>query len=412
MSPNARTRRLATLSTAALSTALCLAFTAVPAQASAAPITGTAHPEAIADHYIVTLADRSPEAATRIAEAYDATVTVTYRHTMRGFAATMTPEQARLLAADPAVAAVAADRWVGLADVGTDTDLRTDAVQLGPPNEGLDRIDQKQLPLDGRYEYPDSAGAGVTVYVLDTGVRLTHQDFAGRITSGPDFVDGDNDADDCNGHGTHQAGIVAGNAHGVAKSAEIVAVRVLDCGGAGSLSNVLAGIDWVTDTVLNSPTHQPAVVNLALGASANPTLDDAVRTSIGAGISYSVPAGSSQQDACLNSPARVTEALTVSSSTTRTDQARGNFGPCVDLYAPSTDIVSTWHTSDSATMTLSGGSAATSHGAGAMALYLGEYPNATPAEVTGAIVANATPDVLTGVPAGTANLLLNISFLV
>lgn len=335
-------------------------------------------PQAIKGRYLVTLAEDTASTTSALADRYGATVTRTYP-ALSGFAAAMSESDAAALAADPAVARVTADEKINL-----------DGVQPSPISPGLDRIDQRNLPLDGYYRYPDSAGENTTVYILDTGVRTTHADFGTRASSGYDFIDDDSDASDCNGHGTHLAATAAGSEYGVAKKADVVAVRVLDCDGSGTISGIVAGIDWVTQNA--SGTGNPAVANLALGGGVSQALDDAVASAVEAGVSYVVTAGNGSGDACQYSPARVPQALTVGGTDTSTDAVSGfsNRGPCVDLYAPATGISSAWYTSDTATQVLSGTSA-TAHASGALALYLSIHPDATPAQACAALVSEATP---------------------
>jgi subtilisin family serine protease len=277
-----------------------------------------------------------------------------------------------------------------------------DAGQIDPPNWGLDRIDQRTLPLDRVYHY--SAGAeNVTAYVVDSGVRATHQDFGGRAGGGYDFVDNDTDPSDGNGHGTFVAGEIGGAKHGVAKRIKIVPVRVLDNNGAGTETSILAGLDWVTRNA-----RKPAVAVLAFGGPANSKLDAAVQKLIAAGVSVIVASGQSGSDAGLFSPARVPEALTVA-STDQQDrvQANANHGPLIDLYAPGVAITSTSNASDTATRTLTG--IAAPHVAGAAALFLARVPVASPAQVARFLVADATTGQLTGVPPDTANRLAHVN---
>lgn len=239
-----------------------------------------------------------------------------------------------------------------------------DATQSPTPSWGLDRIDQQALPLNNSYTYPNTA-SNVHAYVIDTGIRLSHVDFGARATNGFDAIDGGS-ADDCHGHGTHVAGTVGGASFGVAKATALVAVRVLDCNGSGTIAQVVAGVDWVTQNAI-----RPAMANMSLGGGANASIDDAVSNSIASGITYAIAAGNSNADACNSSPARVPAAITVGNSTS-TDARSGtsNFGTCLDLFAPGTQITSAWNTSDSATNTISGTSMASPHVAGAAALIL------------------------------------------
>jgi subtilisin family serine protease len=271
--------------------------------------------------------------------------------------------------------------------------------QANPPSWGIDRLDQRDLPLDNNYTWTND-GAGVTAFVIDTGVMVEHPTFGGRATGGFDAIDGDNDPDDGHGHGTHVAGTVGGTEYGVAKGVNIVGVRVLDDSGSGTTEQVVAGIDWV------SQNHQgPAVANMSLGGPADEALDTAVRNSVTSGVTYAIAAGNSSSDASGFSPARVQEAVTVAASDINDAQADfSNFGSLVDLYAPGVDITSSWN--DGATNTISGTSMATPHVAGAAAQFLQANPQATPADVAAGLTGAASPDKITGASPGTPNLLL------
>jgi len=262
------------------------------------------------------------------------------------------------------------------------------------PTWGLNRIDQRALPLDSTYNY-DYTGSGVTAYIIDTGIYLGHTEFGGRASSGLDAIDGGN-ADDCNGHGTHVAGSVGGTKYGVAKDVQLVAVRVLDCGGSGTTSGVIAGIDWVTANAI-----KPAVANMSLGGGASTSLDTAVKNSIASGISYAVAAGNGNffgiaQDACKYSPARVPEAMTIGATDSTDAKASwSNYGNCVDWFAPGVSITSAWYTSATATNTISGTSMATPHTTGVAALYLQAYPGSTPQQVRDGLDGATTKGIVT-----------------
>lgn len=316
-----------------------------------------------------------------------------FSHVLSGAVYQMDEEQALELADDPEVAYVEPDYIVSI-----------NSIQSNAP-WGLDRLDQGSLPLNSQYVYTNS-GANVNVYVIDTGIKTTHQDFAGRAVHGADLVDGDSDATDCNGHGTHVAGTIGGSTYGVAKGVKLHAVRVLDCGGFGQFSNVIAGIEWVTAYHI-----KPAVVNMSLGGPVSQAVDDAVLASIQAGVTYVVASGNSNTSACSSSPAHIAQTISVGSST-RTDARSdfSNYGECVDVFAPGTDILSTWSTSNTATNTISGTSMASPHVAGVAALYLSSHPNASPAEVATALVSNSLSGKLSNVGSGSPNKLINAQF--
>ena len=265
---------------------------------------------------------------------------------------------------------------------------------------GLDRSDQRALPLSGTYNYTPT-GAGVNVYIIDTGIRFSHADFGGRAVSGYDAVDGGS-ADDCNGHGTHVAGTVGGATYGIAKSAKLYGVRVLDCAGSGTNSGVIAGMDWVANNRV-----APAAANMSLGGGASQAIDDAVQRMVNAGVTVVVAAGNENVNACNSSPARAVNAVTVG-STTKSDarSSFSNYGSCLDVFAPGSDITSAWYTGDAATNTISGTSMASPHVAGVAALYLQGNPSATPATVTNAIVSTATSNKVTSAGTGSPNKLL------
>ncbi|ANS64191.1 alkaline serine protease [Streptomyces lincolnensis] len=396
-----RSKKLRIAAITSLATAgLVGGLTALPAQA--APAEGTvlaaASPTAIKDSYIVTLKKgvdfkaASTEGRGLIKE-YGGTVKQTFGAALNGYTATLSAAEARRLAADPAVATVEQNQKVHV----------TDVTQSSAP-WGLDRSDQTSLPLSGTYTYPDSAGSGVTAYVIDTGVRITHSQISGRASYGYDAVDGDTTASDGNGHGTHVATTIAGSTYGIAKKARIVAVRVLDNAGSGTTAGVIAGVNWVTQN------HSgPSVANMSLGGGASTTLDNAVANSIASGVTYAVAAGNSNTTASSSSPARVASAITVGATTSTDARASySNYGSVLDIFAPGSSITAGWYTSDTATNTISGTSMATPHVAGAAAVYLANHTSATPAQVATALVNGSTTGKVTSPGTSSPNRLLKI----
>jgi subtilisin family serine protease/subtilisin-like proprotein convertase family protein len=374
-----------------------LALLAVPAPVSAAPPEGTVlatgGPTAIDNSYIVVLKQNTDRAT--LAARFDGTVTRTYRHALHGFEATLTDKAARRLAADPNVASVTQNHTVSITDTQTPT-----------TSWGLDRVDQRALPLDNTFTYPRVA-PNVRAYVLDTGIRFSHTDLGGRAVSGYDIIDDDPDAADCQGHGTHVAGTIGGNTYGVAKNVQLVSVRVLGCRGEGTIGTVIGGVDWVT---ADHTTGQPAVANMSLGGGAWEPFVRAVTNSIADGITYAVAAGNDNgTDACTRSPANTPDAITVAA--TRPDDSRApfsNIGPCVDIFAPGTDIVSAGHADDTAVRTASGTSMAAPHVAGAAALILADHPTYKPGQVADELFADSTPGIVTDAGTGSANRLLHV----
>ena len=398
MHPSARRaprRAAAVLATASLVVTGLAGSAHAAAADETAPLLLAGTPAAVEGSYLVVL-DAEPAAqrgagsrAAEKARGLGARVLHTYDTAVAGYAAQLSPGQLKKVREDPAVAYVEADQVVSVSDTQS------------PVTWGLDRTDQRNLPLSGSYTYGPT-GTGVRAYVIDTGVLTTHSEFAGRTAAGYTAISDGRGTTDCNGHGTHVAGTVAGTTYGVAKRATVVPVRVLGCNGSGTNSGVVAGIDWVAANRV-----APAVANMSLGGGASQATDDAVQRAVARGVTMVVAAGNENQNACNVSPARAVNAITVG-STTRTDarSSFSNFGSCVDVFAPGSDITSAWYTGTSATNTISGTSMASPHVAGVAALYLQTNPGATPATVTSSLTGNATTGLVTGAGTGSPNRLL------
>ncbi|MBZ9750855.1 S8 family peptidase [Deinococcus sp. HMF7604] len=363
-----------------------------------APLLGTSNPEAIPGQYIVVFSEGAGNSlATQSASSLISSLNldpqgVTIQHlysaALSGFAAKLSAQNLSTLRADPRVKYVEQDGVVKMS-----------ATQTGA-TWGIDRIDQRDLPLDGNYTY-NSTASGVKAYIIDTGINTAHTNFGGRATWGTNTT-GDGNNSDCQGHGTHVAGTVGSSTYGVAKGVSLVAVKVLNCQGSGSNSGVIAGINWAV-TNKGSAT---AVANMSLGGGASQATDDAVNNAASKNLIMAVAAGNENQNACNVSPARAASAITVG-STTRTDarSSFSNFGTCVDIFAPGSDITSTWNTSNTATNTISGTSMATPHVAGAVALLIAAG-NTTNSAVTSALINASTPNKVTGAGTGSPNRLL------
>jgi subtilisin family serine protease len=356
--------------------------------------TAAAAPASPLATYIVTLAPGSlpAQAAEQAATRLGGRVEHVYDAALTGYAVRL-----------PAAAAARLHTLTGVVAVEEDQEMRVQTTET-PASWGLDRIDQrapltKVDPSNNAYSFTNT-GSGVVAYVIDTGIQFSNVDFGGRAVTGYDAVDAGTAADDCNGHGTHVAGTIGGTTYGVAKQVKLVAVRVLDCKGSGRTSDVIAGVNWVTDR--HKTDGGTAVANMSLGGGISTALDDAVKASIGAGVTYAVAAGNGNsrgvpQDACSSSPARVDTALTVG-ATDKTDSpaAFSNYGICVDLFAPGVGITSDWYSrrSNSATDTISGTSMATPHVAGVAALFLQTAADRSPAAVATAIGGLTTKDAV------------------
>ncbi len=371
--------------------------------ANAGEIKGINAQNVIANRYIVVFKDnammgargerQTSEAVARgVGMRFGAKVERTFNHVLNGAVITTDLENAKRLADDPAVDYVEADQV-----------MRANGTQTNA-TWGLDRIDQTNLPLNGSFTYPSSSG--VHAYILDTGMRSTHNDFSGRVGNGYTAVNDGQGTNDCQGHGTHVAGTVGGTTWGVAKNVTLHPVRVLGCDGSGSNSGVIAGMDWVTANAV-----KPAVANMSLGGGASQATDDAIARMTNAGITTVVAAGNDSSNACNYSPARAPSAITVGSTTSSDAMSSfSNYGSCVDVYGPGSNITSASYSSNTGSTSMSGTSMASPHLAGVAALYLAANPNATPSQVTTAIVNNSLTGKISGIPSG-VNKFVNIQFL-
>jgi subtilisin family serine protease len=361
------------------------------AVAGALPV-AAASPARAGEDVIVVFADDGVDSqalTARLASRHGFRARHVYNHALKGFAATLPSAAVDALRRNPNVAYVEAD---GVAQATTDVDQPITDSGLW----GLDRIDERFRSLDGNYTYGQT-GSGVTAYILDTGIRVDHTAFGGRAVDGYDSIDGALPANDCHGHGTHVAGTVGGTTYGVAKGVKLVAVRVLNCDGSGTWSGIIAGIDWVTG---DHAAGAPAIANMSLGGPGNSAVDEAVTRSINDGVSYAIAAGNGNfigiaQDACKYSPARVAAAMTVGATDGSDRKASwSNYGKCVDWFAPGVGVKSAWHSSATATHTISGTSMATPHTAGVGALYLQANPTRSPQQVRDAIYGSLTKGIV------------------
>lgn len=350
----------------------------------------------IKNQYIVILnkdVGSSNEFAQGIAKQHGGKVLQTYDAVLKGFAIYL-PDVAGTAFVE------AMKKNPKVVSIENDTIMKIDATTQSNPDWGLDRIDQKNLPLDSAYSYLQT-GSGTTAYIVDTGILSTHQQFSGRVLSGYTAIADGNGTNDCHGHGTHVAGTVGGSTYGVAKNVSLVPIRILGCDGSGASSNVIAGLDWILKN-----GKKPAVVNMSLGGEANASLDSAVENLFNNGYVMVVAAGNSNTDACSSSPARVSKAITVAATdNTDTRASYSNYGSCVDIFAPGSQINSSWIGSNTATKVLNGTSMATPHVAGVVAEMLQSTPTATPQTISTNLLNQASSNVVKN-PSGSPNRLL------
>ncbi len=350
----------------------------------------------IKNQYIVILnkdIGLSNDFAQNIAKQHGGKVLQSYDTVLKGFAVYL-PEAAGTAFVE------AMKKNPNVLSVENDTVMKIDATTQSNPDWGLDRIDQKTLPLNSAYSYLQT-GSGTTAYIVDTGILSTHQQFSGRVLSGYTAISDGNGTTDCNGHGTHVAGTVGGSTYGVAKNVSLVPIRILGCDGSGASSNVIAGLDWILKN-----GKKPAVVNMSLGGGASTSLDSAVENLFNNGYVMVVAAGNSNADACSASPARVSKAITVAATdNTDTRASYSNYGSCVDIFAPGSQINSSWIGSNTATKVLNGTSMATPHAAGVVAQMLQSTPSATPQTISTNLLNQASSNVVKN-PSGSPNRLL------
>ncbi len=365
-----------------------------PEQAQpASPVLAASANARIPGRYIVVLKSDVrdvPGLARGLAAGNGGEVGYIYESALKGFSITLGSAQAaEAIARNPNVAFVEEDQ------------VATASVTQSGATWGLDRIDQRNLPLSTSYTYT-ATGTGVRVYIVDTGILPTHTEFGTRASTGYDAITPTAPKADCNGHGTHVAGTIGGSMYGVAKGATLIGVRVLDCNGSGSNTGVIAGVDWVAANAI-----KPAVANMSLGGGASTAIDNAVAGAISKGITFVVAAGNSNANACNYSPARAANAITVGATgSTDARASYSNFGKCLDIFAPGSSITSAWYTSTTATNTISGTSMASPHVAGVAALFLQRKPTSLPQVVRDSLVANSTASKVTSAGTGSPNRLL------
>jgi len=391
-----------------LAISAALSYSSVQASEYTATLLQVEQSKAIKDKYIVvfntpsvlsleneqSIATFATQQGISLKNKYDVNIQSNFGSVLNGVLVDASEKQIKQLLSDPSVAYIEQDQMMYATPIAASGDQVS-------PTWGLDRVDQRSGSLDGNYHY-DFDGTGVTAYVVDTGVLNTHNEFGGRSSSGYDFVDNDNNATDCNGHGTHVAGTIAGASYGVAKNVNVVGVRVLGCNGSGTNSGVIQGINWVKNNASG-----PSVANMSLGGGASQATDDAVNSAVAAGITFVVAAGNDNSNACNYSPARAADAITVGSTANGDSRSSfSNYGNCLDIYAPGSNITSAWYNSNSSTNTISGTSMAAPHVAGVAALYLDENNGLSTSQVESLLNSRSTSNVVTDAKSGSPNKML------